>query len=262
MSDPTRDPLKLPVTLEPVPGDALRYRLSVELTAEDLAQLIEPYLDLARSRKTALRRKRSNQKRHDKAAHDVRERSLALGKAISEAVEANRASGMDSYPAIKAAAIDRKLSPSAAQHLMVFYRDTKRRERDQKILQLHKQTWTAREIADRLSISPSTAAKVIKEAQAEATSANPSLPTTRSSAETAHGAIEGSRPFSGDRAPKARRKGLDATEAPSRSSQGSGREEGGEADPSSPAPLPVGETRGCGGQAPTTDYENEETTDV
>ena len=64
------------------------------------------------------------------------------------------------------------------------------------------------------------------------------------------GAGEESGAFSGDRARSARRKALDASEAPQPLPQGSGQGKRSVASAPFPEPLPTGEVRGSGGKAP------------
>ncbi len=238
---------RLPVNLEPVPGDAMRYRLTIELHADELSALIEPFLGLVKGRKRQAQDKRRIDRDFQQSIDVRRAATQERGKAISDAVDALTLSGLSKSEALKTAARDLDISTEIARGFMKLYRAQRRQDRNAKIERLFSRGHSAAEIAKRFGISRQTVYTVLPEAKGPQKA--PSLPLHV--ARGAHGAGGGSRSSSGDRERSERREGLYATEAPYPLAQGSGKETRSEATTSSPAPLPTGEVRGCGGKAPT-----------
>jgi hypothetical protein len=251
MSEHPFDLSRFPVKLEPVPGDALRYRITIEMTADELAELIEPVLGLVKGRQSkSISRKRTNKKAQEetKARRDA---SLERGRLISEAVDQAKSSGLSNHEALKATAQDLNLSTELARGFMKLYRDQCRADRDDKIRKLFAAQYSVTAIAERLGVSRQAIYRVVPEAKKRPEKAL----TPLSILGAGHGAGRGSRFSSGDRERSERREGLDALEAPQPIAQGPGQEIRSEATTSSPGTLPTGEVRGCGGKAPALEVE-------
>lgn len=251
MADTREDLQSLPVKLEPVPGDPQRFRITIELHADDLAQLIEPVLGLVKKRKTAERTKRRSRREQDQAYQARRARYLEIGRQVQDALERQGATGPDDREAMKHASRSLGMSVRTALDFLQLYRRQIKADREARALQLYARGSKPANIAKRLCVSRPWVYRTLAKAHEAGTM--PAAAAARYSAarDARSGAGGGSRASSGDRAHRARREALDAPEAPSRSQQGSGREGSGNAAPSLPDPLPVGETRGCGGKAPT-----------
>tara|TARA_E500000305_G_scaffold107281_1_gene107025 strand:+ start:724 stop:1455 length:732 start_codon:yes stop_codon:yes gene_type:complete len=233
-----------PLDVEIAP-DGDRCRLSITMSWDALSELIEPVAHLVEPKQIAAKKyeteRQEAQKRH-KARH---KQNLAEGLLILEAYEDYCAAGQSSQNAWISAANKTGHSVFNAQLFARMARREQKASRDQEIILLIEGGASIASIADRFGVTNSTIYRTLHRLK------------------NREGAGEESGAFSGDRARSARRKALDASEAPQPLPQGSGQGKRSVASTPFPEPLPTGEVRGSGGKAPGkrgTRHENDRET--
>lgn len=207
-------------------------RLSLVMSWEALESLLSTVALRIDPRLAATREEQRRRREMEAKVEAKRAENLKLGCSILAEVDRLKFEGLPANVVWSRVASERGLTAPVARALGRIAKSDYLRGRDREILRLHGKGYSLRQIETCTGVSRSTVADRLKKL----------IPAPGDGGE--------SRPSSGDRAAKARREGLDAPETPPRSPQGSGSEGSGNAAPSLPVPLPVGETRGCGGKAP------------
>lgn len=206
-------------------------RLTIRLSWDALEDLIASVI----GRIEPYKRAETLRQRQAEDARDRMEERIAaskvLGATILAEITAKQAEGLSHVEATKAVAAAQNLAPSMVGILVRFAKKDARDARDGRILAAALTSKQNREIAEAEGLAPRTVARILRKLRDQAEDV---------------GAGAGSRPFSGDRAPRARRKGLEAAEATPASPQ---RDRESKRSAAFPVPLPTGEVRGRGGKA-------------